>query len=221
MDKVFFWDFDEEFSEVTVGKFVHKYDEESKQTVFGILPKKEKKRDFFDLFYGHGVDELLANYENFHHGIITNGDLNHQIRVLNAKNIGHLFNEKLMSSPFFVAKDLKGLPEAFLMRYHKTPLDWDKEKNLFNLVSGLSKPSKHIYEMLAMEFGVNKKDCYVVGTSYKDFLAGKNAGMNTIHIRGWEDKRIMLLVKDFGKPDYVINKSNIRNGLEKLFNSLK
>jgi len=221
MEKVFFWDFDEKFSEVTVGKFVHEFDEETNEDKVGILPKKEKKRDFFDLFYGYGVDELLEGYENFYNGIITNGDLNYQIRLLNANGIGYLFHEKLMNSPFFVVKDLKDFPESFLVKYHKTPLTLDREKNLFNLVSALGKPNKYMYERAAIEFGLNRKDCYIVGTGYKDFLAAKNAGMNSIHIRGWEDKKIMPLVKEFGKPDYVINKSNIRNGLKNIFDKLK
>ena len=221
MEKVFFWDFAEEFSEITLGKFVHEFDEETNEGRFEIFPKKEKKRNFFDLFYNRGIDELLKGYENFYHGIITNGDLNYQIRVLNAKNVGHLFHEKLMNSPFFVAKDLSDLPEFFLMGNYKTPLTLDKEKNLFNLIGGLIKPSEYMYEMVAMKFGLNKKDCYVVRTGYKDFLAAKNAGMNSIHIRGWEDKKIMPLVKEFGKPDYVINKSNIRNGLKNIFDKLK
>lgn len=221
MKKVFFWDFDEEFNEVTVGKFKYLLNEETAEGEFEILPKKGKKRNFFDFFYGQEVDELLKDYGIFYNGIITNGDLNHQIRVLNVNNLGHLFQEQLMNSPFFAAKDLMDLPDSFLVKYHKTPLTLDRGKNLFNLICSLGKPNKYMYDKAARSFGIDKKDCYVVGTGYKDFLAAKNAGMKSIHIRGWEDKKIMPLVREFGRPDYVINKSNLRDGLEKIFDKLK
>ena len=108
------------------------------------------------------------------------------------------------------------------MKYNNLPLTGDSIADDLNLTYSLNKPNEIMYANAAMNFGVSPKDCYVVGTSYKDFCAGKKAGMNTIHIRGWESFDKGFKIKDFeGKPDYTINKRNMRSGLEKIFNSLK